>query len=210
MLNDINPHLISFYRTLKLGVTVEDHHVQFKNDRRTYLRQRRRFNELIAAGRTDTDEAALLFYFLNRTGYNGLCRFNRRGLYNVPFGAHANINYLTDFSAYANTFERWHFSTGDFEGISVRPDDFIYADPPYDVDFTAYAPGGFTWDDQVRLARWLAAHPGPVLLSNQATPRILKLYRSLGFKLTLLDAPRHISCNGDRRPAKEVLATRNL
>jgi DNA adenine methylase len=49
-----------------------------------------------------------------------------------------------------------------------------------------------------------------VVLANQATPRILQLYGSLGYNLRLLDAPRRISCNGDRAPAKEVLATRNI
>ena len=86
----------------------------------------------------------------------------------------------------------------------------IYADPPYDVEFTQYSAGGFNWEDQVRLAHWLKKHPGPVALSNQLTPRIEELYSDLGFTLTTLDAPRRISCTGDRTPAKEVLATLNL
>jgi len=48
------------------------------------------------------------------------------------------------------------------------------------------------------------------VLSNQRTDRIEKLYRELGFTITILTAPRLISCTGDRTPAKEVLATRNL
>ena len=58
--------------------------------------------------------------------------------------------------------------------------------------------------------RWLHCHKGPVILSNQATPRIVRLYRSLGFRLKFLSAPRRISCTGDRTPAPEVLALRNL
>jgi DNA adenine methylase len=49
-----------------------------------------------------------------------------------------------------------------------------------------------------------------VILVNQATRRIRKLYRDLGYETTILDAPRRISCNGDRTPAKEILATKNL
>jgi DNA adenine methylase len=49
-----------------------------------------------------------------------------------------------------------------------------------------------------------------VILVNQATNRIKDLYASLGYTLNYLDAPRRISCNGDRSPAPEVLATRNL
>ena len=88
--------------------------------------------------------------------------------------------------------------------------DSIYADPPYDVEFTHYSKDGFGWDEQVRAAQWLSTHSGPVVLSNQATPRIVDLYRSAGFELRFLDAPRRISCTGDRSPAPEVLAVRNM
>ena len=100
--------------------------------------------------------------------------------------------------------------SSDFETVPLRPDDFIYADPPYDVEFTHYSKGGFAWEDQVRAAHWLARHPGPVILSNQATKRIVKLYKGLGFALRFLQAPRMISCTGDRTPAREVLAVKNL
>ena len=62
----------------------------------------------------------------------------------------------------------------------------------------------------MRTAECLAQHPGPVVLSNQATPRIKQLYRKLRFTLRVLEAPRMISCTGDRTPANEVLATKNL
>ena len=53
-------------------------------------------------------------------------------------------------------------------------------------------------------------HNGPVVLANQATPRILNLYRKLGYRLKFADAPRRISSTGDRRAAREVLASLNL
>ena len=83
-------------------------------------------------------------------------------------------------------------------------------EPPYDVEFTQYSPGGFDWADQVRLTKWLAEHKGPVVLSNQATDRIVSLYSGHGFELAYLDGPRRINNTGDRTPAKEVLATRGL
>lgn len=98
----------------------------------------------------------------------------------------------------------------DFEQIPLESGDFIYADPPYDVEFTQYSKEVFGWDQQVRLAEWLARHRGPVVLSNQATDRVQALYRQLGYAVTILDAPRLINCTGDRTPAREVLATRNL
>lgn len=204
LLNDINPHAINFFQWLRRGLHID---VAMENDESLYYRARERFNELIRAGLCETLEAASLFYYLNRTGYNGLCRFNRSGGFNVPFGSYKTINYTRDFLTYRDAFEAWDFKLGDFQQIDLRTDDFVYADPPYDVEFTQYAKEGFTWDDQVRLAHWLAAHAGPVVLSNQATPRIVKLYKKFGYKIRYLNAPRLISCNGDRSAAREVLAT---
>jgi len=210
LLNDLNPHNINFYRWLAAGLQVDPSEVEMLNDASTYYRHRTRFNELISQGEADTREAALLFYYLNRTGYNGLCRFNRSGEYNVPFGRHTTINYARDFSVYVAAMSGWTFTSGDFEALKLEPDDFVYADPPYDVEFTQYSKEAFGWDEQVRLAEWLAEHPGPVVLSNQATDRVKELYRKHGFKLTLREAPRMISCNGDRTKAMEVIATRGI
>lgn len=207
LVNDINAHLINFYRHLKRGLRIE---FPMSNSETAYYRSRDRFNELVSAGEYTSSEAAGLFYYLNRTGYNGLCRFNRSGGFNVPVGSHSHINYTTDFTPYKGTFAGWKISSKDFEALGLSSSDFIYADPPYDVEFTQYSKEGFSWDDQVRLAEWLAKHRGPVVLSNQATTRISKLYRSLGFHLNYLQARRMISCKGDRRPATEVLATKNL
>ncbi len=214
LLNDVNPHNVNFFRWLRAGLVVE---IEMANESDMYYRHRSEFNEVIEQPATSTrwkgpssKRAAELFYYLNRTGYNGLCRFNRKGEFNVPFGRHATINYVRDFRSYAGALAAWEFRHGDFEDLALAPDDFIYADPPYDVEFTQYTKEGFGWEGQVRLARWLARHPGPVVLSNQATPRVLALYRELGFDLRLEEAPRMISCNGDRTKAVEVIATKNL
>jgi DNA adenine methylase len=207
LLNDINPHLINFYRSLQRGLRVT---MPMRNSRILFDAHRRRFNQLTAEGNVHTAEAAALFYFLNRTGFNGLCRFNQSGEFNVPFGRYKSITYTRDFTPYRHVFARWEFLNRDFAELPLAPDDFVYADPPYDVEFTHYSKDGFGWEDQVRLVEWLAAHPGPVVLSNQATHRIVELYRGLGFKLQFLDAPRRISCTGDRAPAREVLALKNV
>jgi DNA adenine methylase len=206
-LADINPHVVNFYQWLKRGLTIE---LDMRNDATLFYAHRRQFNELIATGKADSRQAAALFYYLNRTGYNGLCRFNSQGEFNVPFGRYSRINYTTDFSIYCDMLAGWEFAAGDFEALPLEPGDFVYADPPYDVEFTHYSKENFGWDEQERLAEFLARHHGPVVLSNQATKRIVRLYRKLGFSVSTLDAPRRISCTGDRRPAKEVLATRGL
>lgn len=203
LLNDINPHLINFYRHLQNGMQPR---IEMRNDERLFYKHRERFNELIQNGGARSSEAAELFYYLNRTCFNGLCRFNKGGEFNVPFGTYTTINYATTFAEYADAFKQWEFSNVDVENVEIEATDFIYADPPYDVEFTTYSSGGFSWDDQKRTAELLAKHPGPVVISNQATPRIVELYEDLGFELSYLAGPRRISCTGDRTAAREVLA----
>jgi len=203
LLNDINPHLINFYIHVRRGLRLV---IEMRNEEQLFYRHRTRFNELVGKGQWETREAAQLFCYLNRTCFNGLCRFNQSGEFNVPFGRHNSITYDRDFPSLRSVFKRWTFSNVDITSLPIEPEDFIYADPPYDVEFTTYSPGGFTWEDQQRTAEWLAKHKGPVVLSNQATRRIVKLYKKLGFEVRYLDGPRRISCTGDRTAAKEVLA----
>jgi DNA adenine methylase len=206
-LNDANPHLINFYRWLQRGLRTD---MPMENDERMFYRHRERFNAILSARESDSEEAAALFYYLNRTGFNGLCRFNRQDAFNVPFGRYARINYRRDFSDYQKAFAVWTFTSGDVEAIPLEDGDFVYADPPYDVEFTQYAKDGFTWSDQERTAVWLARHRGPVVLVNQATRRVEALYEKLGYRVRFLEAPRRISCTGDRSPAREIIGTRNV
>ncbi len=206
-LNDINPHLINFYRQIQGGLEIS---IEMRYDESLFYSHRQRFNRLIKENNHQTSEAAQLFYYLNRTCFNGLCRFNQRGEFNVPFGTYKSVTYNRDFSLLRKTIAHWQFSNCDLAGIDLNEEDFVYADPPYDVEFRSYSAGGFSWADQVRTAEWLAAHRGPVVLSNQATPRIVTLYQKLGFKLNYLAGPRRISCTGDRTAAREVLAVKGI
>lgn len=207
LLNDVNPHIINFYTWVQKGLRLD---IEMRNDERHYYNHRESFNELVGNGRAGSRETAQLFYYLNRTGYNGLCRFNRKGEFNVPFGSYKRINYAKDFLNHKHALAGWKFQAADFELVKLSKGDFIYADPPYDVEFRQYAKGGFVWEEQERLAEWLARHGGPVVASNQKTTRIVRLYRKLGFSLKYLDGPRKISCKGDRTPAREMLATKGL
>jgi DNA adenine methylase len=110
LLNDVNPHAVNFYRHLQKGLTIR---VPMRNDPDVYYRHRSDFNRLTTTRRGSfSRKAAELFYYLNRTAYNGLCRFNRKGEFNVPFGRHERINYVRDFRAYRDVLSRWRFSCG--------------------------------------------------------------------------------------------------
>ena len=207
LISDINPHLMNLYRWMQYGLQwTDDCGIDFSYEKKVYYENREKFNSLCSSREYWTKEGALLFYYLNRTCFNGLCRFNSDGFFNVPFGRHKNVIIRKDFRDYIGVMKDWEIYYGDFASIPIREDDFVYADPPYDVEFTQFAPRDFTWEDQVRLANWLANHSGPVIASNSYTKRVVELYEGLNFKVYYGEAPRSISCTGDRTPALEILA----
>lgn len=217
LINDVNPHLMNFYCWWQKGIDANEHRDIFKNDRHSYLENRRKFNELIGEpGGDKTKDAAVLFYYLLRTCFRGLCRFNSKGKFNVGYGEYAKINYNEWLLGY-DLPDTWEFTQGDFSALKVHrcayhggPADYIYADPPYDGVFTAYSKGGFDWSDQQFLVSWLAPHEGPVAISNSATERIINLYTDFGYTIDIVTMPRMISSDGNRDSVPEVLATRNM
>jgi DNA adenine methylase len=207
-LSDLNEHLVNFHQWLQRGLVAEE--TAFIHEETAFYEARTRFNELVRQQQQRSAEAATLFYYLNRTCFNGLCRFNKKNEFNVPFGRYKTINYTRDFTAYRPQLATWDIAHHSFEHTPLQNGDFVYVDPPYDTPFTQYAKEDFTWADQEKLVRWLTAYDGPIVATNQATPRILELYQDNGFQVQTLAAPRRIACTGDRTPAQEILATRNI
>jgi DNA adenine methylase len=206
LLADVNPHLANFYRWVQRGMST---HLAMLNDAESYYQCRAMFNDAIRRGTIDSSIMAELFYYLNRTGFNGVCRFNRDGEFNVPVGKYSTITYVRDFSQWAVAMHGWKIECCDFGDLSIESDDFIFADPPYNATFVDYSSGGFSWNDQVRLADLLAKHDGPVVATNLATPHVLEIYRERGFVVETVSAPRSVSRDGDRAPVQEMLAMKN-
>jgi len=119
------------------------------------MRVEKRFNQMIRLGKADSDEAASLFYYLNRTCYNGLCRFQSEGRVHVPFGRYKKLIYKTDSQSTSPHSRTGNSRAWTSKRYRLEAGDFIYADPPYDVEFTQYSKEDFGWDDQVRLAELL-------------------------------------------------------
>lgn len=207
LLSDINEHLINFYLWLQQGLRID---MQMLNEETAFYDARARFNHLIRTHQHHSAEAASLFYYLNRTCFNGLCRFNSKNEFNVPFGRYKNINYISDFTHFTGVLSNWNITCHSFDSTALGNNDFLYIDPPYDTPFTQYAKENFTWDDQQALAHWLCRTDVPMVVSNQATDRIMQLYQDLGFSVTTMLAPRRIASSGDRTPALEMLATKNI
>lgn len=212
VLNDANSALISFWKTLQLGLPLT-FAVPPVSTEKEYYNVRKIFSAFILSGEagdrivTDWDVAGL-FYYLNKTCFNGLYRVNAKGEFNVPWGKRKNPSFEYDVAAFKYALKGWSFSNKDFESLKTKINDFVYIDPPYDIGFDAFTAKGFKWEDQVRLAKWASKQKGTVVVSNAATPRIVRLYRALDFKVRIIEAPRRISCDGNREKAKEILAVR--
>lgn len=207
ILSDVNPALINLYKQIGNGL---ENKGSFDISEVEYYRTRARFNNY--------QFSAIDFYYLNRVGYRGLCRTNARGEFNTPYGHYKKPKLDHDFSLYQKAFDGWGFCDSNYYDVldwvklwktDSHRQHFVYADPPYDAGFTGYS-GAFDWTDQVKLALALASLDCPVIASNKATDRIIELYKSLDFLIEYVEAPRRISCNGDRKPATEMLATKNI
>lgn len=217
LLNDVNPDLITLFKYVKRRPKrfIEDARKLFtaaNNTAEAYYSLRQQFNQSC-----DPYERSLLFLYLNRHGYNGLCRYNLSGQFNVPFGQYLRPYFpQTELELFAEKAQHAIFTCMSFEHVfrRARKGDVIYCDPPYaplslTANFTSYASGGFTLDDQSELARRAEAAAYkrgiPVLISNHDTDFTRLLYRRA--QLSKLQVSRFISPNADSRgKVAELLA----
>lgn len=209
ILSDINPWLINFYNCVRSNSQFVA--ADIENTQQDFYQTRVEFNTAIMGSCLDEDRMAQLFYYLNRTCFNGLCRFNSAGEFNAPYGRYKKPQIDRNFAPYRRAFKHWQFQQVDvFNKLALPDDSFIYLDPPYDEGFTAYSGNEFGWEQQQQLARILDGVDNPIAISNKATDRIIELYKSHGFAIEILSAPRRIAANGNRQKVFEVLATKNI
>lgn len=135
------------------------------------------------------DKAARTIY-LNKLGFNGLYRLNRKGVFNVPFAKDklrrkkpTSVLFPTEHELIiaSRALATSEICDGDFEQVikQAKYGDVIYADPPYDETFNSYTNLGFDIFDQERLAFALhdAYNRGAyIFASNNDTPLVRKLY----------------------------------
>lgn len=179
LLNDLNNELITMYAAVRVeAVQVHRHLGVLGTDERSYY-----FVRDSLPTRLETQAAR--FIYLNKCGYNGLYRVNAKGQFNVPWGRRTKVAMpsLDALRAIGLAFRHAQFRATDFWEIiaEAKRGDTIVADPPYDQTFAAYTHGGFTSQDQKRLAEALrrARQRGAkVVAFNSDTPRIRSLYSS--------------------------------
>lgn len=213
---DFNADLINLYSSIKsdaarflaeAGSLFDGRH----NNRESFDALRAEFNNS-----SDSFRRSVIFVYLNRHGFNGLCRYNAKGKFNVPFGRYTNPGFprieIEGFSAASQSIE---FAHRDFLTTmsAARPGDVVYCDPPYvplsvTSNFTSYAPGAFGFAQQKALAqkaRECATLGVPVLISNHDTAESRALYQ--GAEIHAFDVQRFISSKASTRGnAPELLA----
>jgi DNA adenine methylase len=246
VLADVNADLIGCYRVLRDSVerviaalrALEREHRR-DGDACYYAVRDSRFNPRRAAlfARLDpaaaaheypADLAAMLI-FLNRTGFNGLYRLNRRGLFNVPAGRYdepriCDAGHLRDVArTFARTGTAIEYRAFDETLEETGSGDFVYCDPPYaplsrTASFAQYTAGGFGPFDQRRLQQAVVRACGRgarVLLSNSTAPEIVALYssreaREAGLVVTRVPARRAINSRSSARGPVDELIVSNV
>ncbi|MFT6898447.1 MAG: DNA adenine methylase [Paraglaciecola sp.] len=217
LLNDINPDLINLYKILQTQPEnyIHDSAKLFtaeNNCAERYYALRADFN-----ASADIYHRAVLFLYLNRFGYNGLCRYNQSGGFNVPFGKYKSPYFpRQELYNFAEKSKRAVFVCESYEKVfsRARKGSVIYCDPPYapiskTANFNSYAKNGFSLLQQGKLADIAATTAFerhiPVLLSNHDTDDTRRLYHQA--KLTELQVSRFISQKGNgRKKVSELLA----
>ncbi len=163
-----------------------------------YVAVRARYNQARLADSWDALRSAD-FLFLREYAYAAMFRFNAHDEFNVPYGGISyNRKSLADKAgllfgeAMLARLDNTRFESGDFEpflaAAAPTADDFVFVDPPYDSDFSAYDNRPFGGSDQVRLERLLAEVPARVMVVIKDTPAIRALYPA--DRWHLVEAPK--------------------
>ena len=215
VLIDNNPELINFYLVVRDDLEALLSRLRGHRNEKDYYYQVRALDP----ESLDPVERASRFLFLNKTGYNGLWRVNRKGKHNVPFGRYGNPKIADEdnLRRVSSALKKADVILGDFgEALDFAKEGvFVYMDPPYHPlsetsCFTSYTSDAFGEDEQRRLAevfRRLDEKGSMVMLSNSDTPLIRELYS--GYDIKVVYAKRAINCRADGRGMITELVIRN-
>lgn len=203
LINDINSRLVNFYSAVRenfdslkaeltrleltyrsnqmeyeqIKMKDKSRHVENKNEALYYL-LRDMYNGIIEKKYLD----ATLYYFINKTSYSGMLRFNSKGEFNVPFGRYKNFNTQLVSEEHSELLKRTEITNEDYSEIFNRctVNDFVFLDPPYDCIFTDYGnieQNGFTEDNHRRLAQDFRNLESRSLMVIGKPPLTEELYR---------------------------------
>lgn len=222
LLADTNQDLINLYKYIqKEGANFIDYAAPLfsttNNTEAHFYQLRDEFNAC-----TNLKRRAALFIYLNRHGFNGLCRYNASGKFNVPFGRYSKpIFPIPEILNFYQKSQKANFIISDFrttmnaaKGLnSTNLREVIYCDPPYapltaTANFSDYTQNGFSLNDQAELATLagiLQKRGIPVIISNHDTEFTRTIYQ--GADILNFDVQRFISSKAQHRhKAAELIA----
>lgn len=215
VINDVNTDLVLIYKALQVNgkafiAMCEELFIPENNTPEKYNELRKEFNN------TDVKDVrkGALFIYLNRHCFNGLCRYNKSGGFNVPYGKYDSVHFPKESLGKAiDKLKKVLIFNRSFEDIMkmATVGDTIYCDPPYvpvssTASFTDYAKTGFDYTNQVTLAQLAEESPANVFISNHDTEVTRELYKNAN-EIVEIEVTRYISANKDsRKPVKELLA----
>ncbi len=176
VINDVHKELIDFYTAIKNGHSNEiykfmsDHN----NDEETYYKVRSYNNE-------DPLDNAKRFYYLRKTCFRGMLRYNKKGEFNIPFGRYKNYNFEEiKNNHYETLLKNTEIYNKDFEYIFNNynsEDNFMFLDPPYDSEFTDYGYCSFGKKEHEKLAQLFKETKIKCLMIIGKTNFIQELYK---------------------------------
>lgn len=134
-------------------------------------------------------QQAAIFFFIREYCYSSMFRYNQKGEFNVPYGGISynkkNLKKKFEYLLSEELSKKLctaNISCMDFEkflyDVSVKKDDFIFLDPPYDTEFSTYSQNKFGPEEQIRLCRFLKQTPAKIMLIIKNTDFINKLYEN--------------------------------
>jgi DNA adenine methylase len=179
IINDVNTKLYSFYKQMQeeypsvrkqldeLQMVYEQNQKEYEELKKKhpeervenknealYYKIRDMFNHKIESEYLE----AVVYFFINKTAYSGMIRYNAKGEYNVPFGRYKNLNTKLITDKHYELLKRTEIYNYDYSEIfnMAGNNDFIFLDPPYDCVFSDYGNeayrDGFGEDEHRRLA----------------------------------------------------------
>lgn len=144
-----------------------------------YYEMRNKYNEFIT-NNIYNDERAMIFYWITRTSFNGLIRYNpNNGKFNSPFHVGGRFGITPD--ELEKVFDSWGMVIDDFidnggkleficdDYINViknaKENDVVYMDPPYSNTGGMYFMEAFNYEQMYDIIELLSKHNVKILLS---------------------------------------------